>query len=126
MLDDHVIHEIELMEQRRISALIRQDFDALASILTDDLVHVHANGLIENKQSYLSSIRNKFRFLSVERPDLQYRSLGYTIVSVGPLNQSVVVRDTDTEILMVAVATQLWVRSEGSWRLASFQATRIG
>jgi ketosteroid isomerase-like protein len=125
MIDSAVAHEIELLEARRIHALINDDWASLAAMLTDDLVHVHANGKVDDKTAYLSAVANKYKFLKIERSALNTRSFGDTVISVGPLNQSVILRETGADLPMTAIATQLWVRTETGWLLSSFQATRI-
>ena len=114
--------ELLALEQRRCDAINRQDWDALASMLTDDLVHVHANGLTQDKAVYLQHVSSRPR--RTERRDLTVNMHGDTAVMTGKLvnlmNGEAVSADTP-----VLAAMQVWVRSGDTWKQAAFQATRI-
>jgi ketosteroid isomerase-like protein len=76
-------------EAARGRALVASDYAALADLVTDDLVHIHATGAIEDKQAYLAGLEAKLVFLSVSRPSLDVRVYGSIAVMTGPLEQSV-------------------------------------
>jgi ketosteroid isomerase-like protein len=118
--------EIRGAETARIASLLAGDGDRLASLLADDLVHVHANGLIDSKASYLASVREKLDFLKIERPELQIRLFGDAAVVTGKLNQTMRIRDSGAVLELQAVATQVWVKNSGTWQQNTYQASRIG
>ena len=114
--------ELIALEEQRCDAINRQDWDALAGMLTDDLVHVHANGLTQNKAVYLQHVSSRPR--RTERRDLVVRVHGDTAVMTGKLVNMMdgEAPNADTPVL---AAMQVWVRSGDTWRQAAFQATRI-
>ena len=118
--------QIRGAEDARIASLLAGDHDKLASLLTDDLVHVHANGLKDSKTSYLASVREKLEFLKIERPELQIRFAGDVAIVTGPLNQTMRIRGNGAVVEMQAVATQVWVKKSGTWQQNSYHASRIG
>jgi ketosteroid isomerase-like protein len=118
--------EIRGAEDARIASLLAGDCDKLASLLADDLVHVHANGLIDSKTSLLNSVSEKLDFLKIERPELQIRMFGDTAIVTGPLNQTMRIRGNGAVVEMQAVATQVWVKKSGTWQQNSYHASRIG
>src|SRR5215212_11829968 len=75
--------ELLALEEQRCDAINRQDWEALASMLTDDLVHVHANGLTQDKAVYLQHVSSRPR--RTERRDLVVHLHGDTAVMTGTL-----------------------------------------
>src|SRR6187401_1174125 len=98
--------ELLALEERRCDSINRQDWDALAGMLTDDLVHVHANGLTQDKAVYLQHVSSRPR--RTERRDLVVRVHGDTAVMTGKLVNMMdgEAPDADTPVL---AAMQVWV-----------------
>ena len=100
------------------------DVSLMSDLLTDDLVHVHANGLVENKAAYIASLLSRLQFLKVDRGELTVRRFDNVAVMTGSIDQIVAYRDSGEERRICAVVTQIWLKHGSGWRLASFQATR--
>jgi hypothetical protein len=49
MTEEETVGAITLLEKVRTEALISAKWDRLAELLTEDLVHVHANGQMQGK-----------------------------------------------------------------------------
>ena len=113
------------LEKERGEALVAGDITRLSDMVSDDLVHVHASGRVEDKAAYLEGLRSRFRFLSVRRPRLDLRVFGDTAIMTGPLEQLLTIVATGQELAMNAYATQVWVRRDQGWQVASFQATNM-
>jgi hypothetical protein len=118
--------EIRQLENRRIQSLIDKDWAALESLLTDDLIHIHANGAVEDKASYLQTMATTFEILKARRPALNVRIVGSTAITTGPLNQELRLMKTGALIELNAITTQVWVKSAAGWAQSVFQATRVG
>jgi uncharacterized protein (TIGR02246 family) len=125
MTEDDAVTEIRNLENQRISALLSKNLDKLAKLMGDDLVHVHANGRVENKAEYLAAVAEKYEFLQIERSSLNIKLIGDAAVVSGALVQDVRIMPANTLIKMSAVATQVWVRRAGGWVQSNFQATRV-
>jgi len=117
--------EIRGAEDARIASLLAGDCDKLAGLLADDLVHIHANGLVDSKASYLASVREKLYFLKIERPELQIRLFGDTAVVTGKLNQTMRIRDSGAVLELQAVVTQVWLKVSGGWQQSTYHASRL-
>ncbi|MCY1273267.1 hypothetical protein D3C76_876520 [compost metagenome] len=115
--------EILRLEDERCRALVQRDLPALAALMDERLVHVHATGKVDDKAQYLEMVERQIDFLSVERGDMRVRVHGDTAIASGRLEQTIVLRESGEERLMKAYATQVWVRGEGGWRQCAFQAT---
>jgi len=125
-MTDHRINEIEEAEAVRGRALVSRDWAELAALLSEDLVHIHATGLIDDKAAYLEGVKTKLDFLKVERISLAVRVRDDWAIATGVLNQAVRIKGPETVVEFQAATTQVWTRSNGRWVLSTFQATRIG
>ena len=94
----------------------------MASLLTDDLVHVHANGLTQDKAVYLQHVASRPR--RTERRDLVVRVHGDTAVMTGEL-VNLMDGEAASAGTPVLAAMQVWIRSGDGWKQAAFQATRV-
>ena len=123
MLNHSAQSEIVVLEQARCRALVGADLDELKRIVSDDLVHVHANGHIDDHDAYLGAVLGKIRFLDVQRRELHVRIYGDLALATGPLDQTIELAQTGQRIDMHIVTTQVWRKEGGSWRQISYQAT---
>ncbi|KXU30246.1 hypothetical protein A0J57_21130 [Sphingobium sp. 22B] len=114
---NHSVEDIiRELENRRIAALVSTDLAALNNLLADDLVHVHGNGKIDDKEEYLQGVASKYRYHSIQRGDLNIRVFGNVAIVVGRLSQTVSFQGDDKRIDMNAVVTQTWTRDADNWR----------
>lgn len=112
------------LEQRRCAALMAKDLPCLAAIVAQDLVHVHANGEVEDYDAYMNFVRHKLEFLEVRRDDLQVAVHGTTALMSGP--QTIIVRRPGEDgpgRRIDAFVMQHWALREVGWQQVGFQAT---
>lgn len=126
MQHEAIKQEIRRLEDERCRALVQRDLPALAAMMNDDLVHIHATGKVDDKHQYLEMVSHHIDFLSVERADIDVRVYGDTAIASGRLVQTIVLRESGETRLMKAFATQVWVNGENGWRQCTFQATNTG
>lgn len=115
-MESTIILALEQAERERCAALMDGDTDALATMLTQDLVHIHLTGKIDDKAGYLAGVRGKYQFRNVERGPLNIRIWGDSAVMVGPLKQQIVVIENGAVHDIRAVTTQTWHRIDGRWQ----------
>ncbi|HKT54855.1 MAG TPA: nuclear transport factor 2 family protein [Caulobacteraceae bacterium] len=106
------------VEQRRCEAIGAADAEALGRLLTDDYVHIHASGLVENKEQVLASLAATRR--TITRGDLNVRTYGDAAIIVG--DQTIEVLTPGQERTIVLTSTQVAVRNDGAWRFVSFHS----
>jgi len=102
--------DIESVERARFAAMTRQDIKALQPMLADDLIYCHSNGRCENKAQLLESIRTgRIRYRAVDILSLRPRTAAGAVIVNGS----------------IAVYMGVYVRRDGEWRLAAWQAARL-
>jgi len=113
-------------ERARRDALVNDDMAALADLVTDDLVHAHTTGIVQDKAQLLGHAGQFLQFIEVARGPLKIRPLGPdAAVMTGTMANTVKRRDLDERVTVQAFVTQVWVQRDGAWRIASFHATRL-
>ena len=125
-MQEQLEQELLQRERERRDALVSDDMDRLASLLADDLIHVHTTGVVHGKRELLGHAGDFLRFLNVERGPLSVRRLGPdAAVMTGMMTNTVRRRDRDERVTVRAFVTQVWVRNGGEWRIANFHAVRL-
>lgn len=121
--------ELLALEARRRDALVAGDVVALAALLDDSLLHVHAPGLVHTKAMLLEHVATRRAYIDVTRGELDLRVVG-AAGDVAVMTGRIVnrLRDPDGgERTLAGVVTQVAVRGDdGGWRFLSFQMTPDG
>jgi uncharacterized protein (TIGR02246 family) len=116
---------LTVREGERREALVSDDMERLADLLTHDLVHVHATGSVHDKRQLLEHAGGFLQFLEVERGPLLIRRIGDdAAVMTGTMTNIVRRRGHDERVEVRAYVTQVWVRRDDCWRITSFHAVR--
>ncbi|MGF6876165.1 nuclear transport factor 2 family protein [Paraburkholderia sp. MM5477-R1] len=126
MKDASIQAAVEALEQQRCDATVAGDLHKLASLLDDDLTFVHSAGYVHGKSEYLSFLTEKIKVRQIVRPQpLAYRFLPDTVITTGHLEQSLVRRTDGSELNIRALITEIWVKSEGGWKLLHLHSGRL-
>lgn len=114
-------------EQARRAALLAGDGDALASLLSPELVYVHSTGARDRRDSYVEKIRSgALRYLNLDFEDLQAVSAGEGVVVLTGRMQATVRRDgQDRAVRSLYLA--VWVRRDDAngWWMVAHQGTPL-
>ena len=112
------------IHRQRFEAMVRQDFNALERLMSDDVVYVHSDAVVETKQEFIQKIhRGEMRYRAIDAPDPVIRIYGDTAVITGQGKFSVTRGGADREI--DARYTAVYQRAGRTWRLVSWQSTRL-
>lgn len=122
---DAIKSEITALENQRMQCLMKKDWTALAAMIADDYVHIHATGLIDDKASYLEGAKTKLEFQRVERKSLNISVEGDVVITTGVVDQTLKIIGPDTVVDLGMAATQVWVKRDGRWLIRNFQNTRL-
>lgn len=111
------------LERRRQEALVAVDLAALDAMFSDDLVHVHSTGLVQDKTELLRHIDRKRGFIAIERGPLTIRIEGTTAVMTGTMTSRMRTPNGADETVMRSFVTQVLRHTDQGWRFISFQLT---
>jgi ketosteroid isomerase-like protein len=116
--------EVLALQRKRADAMVREDIEALASLLAEDLSYTHSDGRTDTKESLLSLIAG---------PALRYLGVDYSNQQVIDCGDAVVVRGTARIRLLresgerpdyAVLFLDVWIRRDGRWQTLGWQATR--
>lgn len=122
--DGHLLDSVKNLELARYAAMVREDFDALAALLAEDLTYHHSNAHADTKASWLASLRSgQTRFRAIETGDLQVRLFGTTAIITGTLTMEVTVDGAPQRNPLRF--TDVWIAHDGQWQMVAWQSTRL-
>ena len=111
-------------EDARYAAQMSNDFAAMEKMFSPDLVYTHTSSVVDNKQSYIDSMRSgKVVYKVMRRSDVQVRTFGCIAILTGNGNFDVNVNDKDVNVLLRF--TSIWQKKDGAMQYVSWQSTRI-
>lgn len=112
---------VRAVEDRRITALVEDDFATLDAIFADDLHYTHSSTVVDDKTSFMAALRTgKTKYETIEREPVRVRIYGDTALITGT---AVVGLKGRAEKLPLRY-TLVYVRQAGQWRMVAWQSTR--
>jgi ketosteroid isomerase-like protein len=118
-------HEIDQIEERWRTAMLKGDSSALNAMLADDYTAITASGNLQNKDEALASMNARgLHFTTFEISDRKVRFYGTTAVVTSLAN---VEATTDNRDFSGSFRyTRVYVRNaQGQWKIVSFEASRL-
>jgi ketosteroid isomerase-like protein len=113
------------LQSRRADAMVRQDLDALARLLADDVSYTHSDGRRDTKHSFLGLIAGTaLRYLGVDYSDREVVDCGDTVVVRGTARIRLM-RDSAERLDYLVLFLDVWTRRNGRWETVGWQATRL-
>ena len=110
-------------EAARFRAQVEKDALALETLLDDDLYYLHSNGLIEDKQDFITSVSGgKIVYSQMRASDHSIRLYGKTAVLYGLL---MVGGEYQGEPFNIGLYyTSVYRKKRGKWLLVNWQSTK--
>jgi uncharacterized protein (TIGR02246 family) len=113
------------LQARIDSALVANDADALAPLLTSDATRTGPTGVLTTREQWLAQIRQGgIRYTAVRREQTDVRLYGDVGVVTGIVAIDVVKPGTGAQAERNRTL-RVYVKEAGMWRLAAHQATAI-
>lgn len=113
------------LDKQRFDAQINKDTLALNQFFSDDLIYVHSNALIENKQEFIRKIGNRqadYREVNIEKAKVRIYNKNTAVING---TAKVNLWQTDKMITIYLHYIDIWVKRKGKWQMVSWQSTRI-
>jgi hypothetical protein len=112
------------IEKQRFAALVSKDYTYLEKVLAGDLFYCHSNGLIDNKASFIQSIKEgKLTYLEMNPEELKVRIYGKTAVITGLCAAKVL--SNGQQLNTRFRFTDVYVKSKAGWQMVSWQSLRV-
>jgi uncharacterized protein DUF4440 len=108
----------------RFTAMVREDFAALDTLLGPDLTYVHSDGVLESRAQFLTTLRTRrLRYQAIDPSELQARTYDNMGIVTGRSHMRV---KAGTELLAFEIRfTAVYRRVGHRWELVAWQATRL-
>lgn len=119
-----VAPDVQSVHAERFRLMTSGDLAGLAPMLADDLVYVHSDGALENKEQFLARLRSGgIRYRTIEPQETKVRVDGNTAVVTGTATMGVTMNGADRDIRLRY--TSIYRRAGGRWLLTTWQSTRL-
>jgi len=116
---------IEGLEKQRFEAMCKKDLPFLEKVLANDLVYTHSNALVESKNDFISSIKTgKIVYEKMEVEEMGVRQFNKNIAILNGIVH-VNGRLNGNAFDLRLRYTDVYVRQGKSWKLETWQSTKI-
>ena len=111
-------------EDVRYAAQMNNDFAAMEKLFSSDLVYIHSSSVLDNKASFIESMRSgTVKYKVMRRSDVTVRTYGCVAIINGIGNYDVRVKENDMNIVLRF--TSIWQKKDNALEFISWQSTRI-
>ena len=111
-------------EDARYAAQMGDDFAAMDKLFSPELVYIHSSSVLDNKASYIESMRSgTVKYKVMRRSDVTVRTYGCVAIINGIGNYDVRVKENDMNIVLRF--TSIWHKKDNALEFISWQSTRI-
>jgi hypothetical protein len=111
-------------EDARYAAQMGNDFAAMDKLFSQDLVYIHTSSVLDNKASYIESMRSgTVKYKVMRRSEVTVRAFGCVAIINGIGNYDVRVKENDINVVLRF--TSIWHKKDNALEFISWQSTRI-
>jgi len=109
---------------RRVAAMLKNDFAALEALLDDALVYTHSSGRVETKAEFIAALRSgQLKYVAADLDDLRVRIYGSTALVTGHARMTV--ESGGRQRVLEIRFLDVYLRRDARWRQVAWQSTRI-
>ena len=117
--------EVEKLEHEWAKALLEENVTKLEMILSDDLQYTRSNGKVENKASYLKSIRDGItKYAIIKRSNTRIIIKVDTAIVTATWFAKLQ-NKPNPPLETTARYTHVYVKQDGRWQLTTHQSTEV-
>ena len=108
----------------RFGALVKGDVDAVAGMLSDDLIYTHSNSKVETKAEFVGLLKSgHYQYRSIVPKDAVVRVYGDTAVINAYADIEVTTAGQPLSLKLRFI--EVWVKQGGAFKLVAWQSTRL-
>lgn len=116
--------EVLAADERRVAAMVANDAQAVAALLSDGLNYGHSDGRVQTKGELLVALTaNSMQYRAYNYQQREVQALGSARGVTGVAKVQVVVAGSTLEFTIRFLA--VYVQEGGTWRLAAYQSAQI-
>lgn len=113
-------------ERHRFQALKEADIQALRALMREDCTYTHYTGVMQRRDDYLAPIASgKTRYEAAAPSEMVVRVFGDTAIVNGRATLNARVEGDPNPRLNDLRYTNVWVKTNGAWRLAAWHSSRV-
>ena len=117
------VDEALAAEDARYAGQMEDDFGALQKLIGADLVYIHSSAVVDNKASYIESMRSgAVKYRVMRRSDVTVRTYGCVAIISGLGNFDVTVKGQ--EMAVEIRFHSIWTKRDRGLEFISWEATR--
>ncbi|SRR5258706_9321342 len=110
-------------EDARYAAQMGDDFGAMQKLFGEDLVYIHSSAVVDNKASYIDSMKSgTVKYRVMRRSDVTVRTYGCVAIISGLGNFDVTVKGQ--ELAVEIRFHSIWAKRDDGLQFISWEATR--
>ena len=115
---------VKELDAKRFAAQMKNDMEALTTLLADDLVYCHSSAKVDGKSEFIDSMRSgRTKYESIEPSDVKVRVYGNTAIVNGMAKLTVATNGQPNTFSLRY--TDVWVMRDNKWQMVSWQSTRL-
>jgi hypothetical protein len=115
--------EAQAAEDARYAAQMGDDFAAMDKLFGRDLVYIHSSAVVDDKASYIDSMRSgNVKYRVMRRSDVTVRTYGCLALITGLANFDVTVKGQDLSVEIRFHS--IWAKRDNGLEFISWEATR--
>jgi ketosteroid isomerase-like protein len=112
------------LEDRRMQAMIKQDFAALEALLHDQLFYTHSSASIDTKASWLDAMKSgRTKYKSANISEQKVRIYGDTALVTGRGEMQVEVGGQPKTLRLRFL--NAWTKTPQGWKFVAWQSTPL-
>ena len=116
--------DVLALEDRRVQAMIRQDFAALEALLHDQLIYTHSSASVDTKASWLDAMKSgRTKYKSANISEQKVRIYGDTALVAGRAEMQVEVGGQAKTLRLRFL--NAWTKTPQGWKFVAWQSTPL-
>jgi ketosteroid isomerase-like protein len=111
------------LDQQRRAAMAAGDAEALRDLFTEDFIYVHFNGLVDDREGYVTRVEAKHvHYLFAETREVKVRLHGDAAIISGVGRMGYERVDVESEGIVESLFVATWIRDQGRWRMGAYSS----
>lgn len=112
------------LDRKRMTAMAEKDIPALQNLLCNGLIYTHSSARMDTKASLIGAMESGATvYTSVEPSDVVAQDLGGAVVLTGVAAISVTAHGAPNSFRVRF--TDVWQNQGGTWRMVTWQSTKL-